>query len=70
MAKSKAVKGAVQMSPPMGISPMDKKRDEEWKTRDDVDTLLKHAELRGDKKRHSRAVGRLHMAARINPRGR
>ena len=70
MAKSKAVKGAVPMNMPMATSPLEKKRDEEWKTRDDVDTLLKHAELRGDKKRHSRAVGRLHMAARINPRGR
>jgi len=38
--------------------------DDRWQLRDDVDTILKHQELRENKKRYSRASTRLKSAAR------
>lgn len=35
-----------------------------WQTRDDVDTILRHEELKDDRKRYGRASSRLQKAAR------
>lgn len=61
MAKNKT---AILAETPAMESKEHSKREDEWQTRDDVDSILRVESLKQDKRRYNRAANRLKSAAR------